>query len=72
MSSKFAIRKSQYEIIYGSYDENSIMHYGTTAYSKDGRSHTMESKTGMKLYESYDKPGLSPIDVAKIKAAYCT
>ena len=52
------------------YDFNSIMHYGDTAFSKDGTSKTMVRKDGGQLEDVYKKVGLSDNDVKEINTAY--
>ncbi|XP_054711312.1 astacin-like metalloprotease toxin 1 [Uloborus diversus] len=52
------------------FDYNSVMLYGNTAFSKDGKSNTMVARTGVKLYETYDKPGLSDSDVKRVRKMY--
>ena len=52
------------------FDYNSVMLYGNTAFSKDGRSNTMVAKTGQRLYETYDKPGLSKSDIKRVRKMY--
>ncbi|GFS53410.1 astacin-like metalloprotease toxin 1 [Nephila pilipes] len=52
------------------FDYNSVMLYGNTAFSKDNKSTTMEAKTGVRLYETYDKPGLSASDVKRVRKMY--
>ncbi|GFY53953.1 astacin-like metalloprotease toxin 1 [Trichonephila inaurata madagascariensis] len=49
-----------YEKIFTKYDHNSIMHYGSYAFSKKpGQLKTMEAKDGSLLLEPYDKKGLN-------------
>ncbi|XP_055945169.1 astacin-like metalloprotease toxin 5 [Argiope bruennichi] len=52
------------------FDYNSVMLYGNTAFSKDNKSNTMVAKTGVRLYETYDKPGLSASDVKRVRKMY--
>ncbi|GFQ90703.1 astacin-like metalloprotease toxin 1 [Trichonephila clavata] len=57
-------------ILMDTFDYNSVMLYGNTAFSKDNKSITMEAKTGVRLYETYDKPGLSASDVKRVRKMY--
>ncbi|OXA53771.1 Astacin-like metalloprotease toxin 1 [Folsomia candida] len=52
------------------YDINSIMHYGETAFSKDGISPTMKSKDGRPIYDPRGKPGLNWSDIYRINILY--
>lgn len=54
-----------------SYDYNSVMHYGPTAFSKDASLVTMSpKKTGPSLLEVYHKYGLSQDDIYSVKKLY--
>ncbi|XP_023242948.1 zinc metalloproteinase nas-6-like [Centruroides sculpturatus] len=56
--------------IYNDFDPYSIMIYGNYLGSKDGKSKTMEAKSGVKLRNPQMKIGLSPSDVYRIKKLY--
>ncbi|GBO28880.1 hypothetical protein AVEN_177464-1 [Araneus ventricosus] len=47
------------------FDYNSVMLYGNTAFSN-----TMVARTGVRLYETYDKPGLSASDLKRVRKMY--
>ncbi|XP_067144860.1 zinc metalloproteinase nas-6-like [Centruroides vittatus] len=55
-------------VYYDGFDLESIMLYGNDDFSKDGKSLTMEAKSGIKL--SSDKESLFPSDVFRIKMLY--
>ncbi|GIY31341.1 astacin-like metalloprotease toxin 1 [Caerostris darwini] len=57
-------------ILMDTFDYTSVMLYGNTAFSKDNKSNTMVAKTGVRLYETYDKPGLSASDVKRVRKMY--
>ncbi|XP_023230405.1 zinc metalloproteinase nas-6-like [Centruroides sculpturatus] len=56
--------------IYNDFDPESIMIYGNYAASKDSKSMTMEAKSGVQLLSPFQKSGLSPSDVYRIKRLY--
>ncbi|XP_015919212.1 astacin-like metalloprotease toxin 5 [Parasteatoda tepidariorum] len=68
---QFHLMKPHENLILDTFDYNSIMLYGNTAFSKDGRSKTMVAKTGVRLYDTFDKPGLSNSDIIRVKKLYC-
>ncbi|KAG8189143.1 hypothetical protein JTE90_018437 [Oedothorax gibbosus] len=70
MDTQFFLLKPHENLLITAFDYNSIMLYGNTAFSKDGRSNTMVAKTGQRLYETYDKPGLSNLDVIRVNKMY--
>lgn len=70
VESAFAKLKPEQNLLLDPFDYDSIMLYGNTAFSKDGSSFTMAAKNGEKLYEPYDKPGLSPSDVIRVNKMY--
>jgi hypothetical protein len=53
-----------------SYDATSIMHYGESAFSKDGSSKTMISKFGLPITNPYDKPGMDESDIFRVNKLY--
>lgn len=68
--------KDQFTILHpqwyemSTFDYSSIMLYGSTAFSKDDVSPTMEHKYGGKLTETYEKRGLSNNDLYYINKLY--
>ncbi|XP_054710153.1 astacin-like metalloprotease toxin 5 [Uloborus diversus] len=54
------------------FDYDSIMLYGDTGYEPHYDLLSMTAKDGRKLIEVYDKPGMSPIDVKRVKMLYCS
>ncbi|GFS53408.1 astacin-like metalloprotease toxin 1 [Nephila pilipes] len=70
MDTQFFLLQPHENLLLDTFDYNSIMLYGNTAFSKDGRSLTMVSTSGVPLYETYDKPGLSRSDVTRVKKMY--
>ncbi|XP_067144831.1 astacin-like metalloprotease toxin 5 [Centruroides vittatus] len=56
--------------IYNDFDLHSIMMYGNYAFSKDGKSKTMEAKSGVRLLDPFKKSGLTSSDVYRIKKLY--
>ncbi|XP_076320152.1 astacin-like metalloprotease toxin 5 [Tachypleus tridentatus] len=56
--------------ILDTFDYDSIMLYGQTSFSKDGRSPVMTAKDGTFLKEPYNKPGLSKSDILRINKLY--
>lgn len=70
MDTQFFLLKPHENLLLDSFDYNSIMLYGNTAFSKDGRSPTMVAKNGQRLLETYDKPGLSRSDIIRINKMY--
>uniref|UniRef100_A0A4Q8K3I9 Metalloendopeptidase n=2 Tax=Liphistius sp. SGP-2016 TaxID=1905180 RepID=A0A4Q8K3I9_9ARAC len=70
MDTQFFLLKPHENLLLTPFDYNSIMLYGNTAFSKDGRSNTMVAKTGVRLYETYDKPGLSSSDITRVNKMY--
>ncbi|RWS12539.1 Astacin-like metalloprotease toxin, partial [Leptotrombidium deliense] len=57
---------------YYTFDYESVMLYGSTAFSKDGRSPTLIPIRGGKkrLTEVYHKTGMSTIDAKRIRRLY--
>ncbi|XP_054711311.1 uncharacterized protein LOC129220903 [Uloborus diversus] len=71
MDTQFILMKPEENLLLDEFDYNSIMMYGSKAFSKDGRSKTMVAKQdGVKLYETFDKPGLSASDIRRVKKMY--
>ncbi|GBN35324.1 Zinc metalloproteinase nas-4 [Araneus ventricosus] len=70
MDTQFFLLKPHENLLLDRFDYNSIMLYGNTAFSRDGRSFTMKAKTGVPLLETYDKQGLSASDVIRVKKMY--
>ncbi|XP_023218965.1 astacin-like metalloprotease toxin 2 [Centruroides sculpturatus] len=57
--------------IFNGFDYNSVMLYGETYFSKDGRSKTMEAlQQGVSLIDISSKPGLSESDIFRINTLY--
>ncbi|XP_023239898.1 astacin-like metalloprotease toxin 5 [Centruroides sculpturatus] len=72
MEGQFVRLQPDKNVLYVDFDYDSIMIYGNYAFSKDGKSKTMEAKTGVKLLEPYAKkpPYLASSDVYRIKKLY--
>ncbi|XP_023221597.1 astacin-like metalloprotease toxin 5 [Centruroides sculpturatus] len=70
MASQFRKLQPNQNILFNNFDINSIMLYGETAFSKDGVSKTISSKSGVRLKKTNEKPGLSTSDISRIKALY--
>ena len=70
MESQFALLKPHENLLLDTFDTNSIMLYGNTAFSKDRVSKTMVARSGVPLKETYDKPGLSASDIIRVKKMY--
>lgn len=70
MADQFTKVDPSHNLLINTFDLNSIMLYGSTLYSKDGRSPVMVHRGGQQLREVYDKPGLSRADVERINVAY--
>ncbi|GFW83238.1 embryonic protein UVS.2 [Trichonephila clavipes] len=67
----FVLTDPDKEIIYAPYEYASIMHYGNYAFSRQpNRLPTMVAKTGVRLYEPYEKPGFTQTDLYRIKQLY--
>ncbi|KAG8186675.1 hypothetical protein JTE90_014751 [Oedothorax gibbosus] len=59
------------ELIYTSYDYDSIMHYGDYAFSKQPKVlKTMEAKNGRPLLEPFDRPGFTNSDIEQLRKLY--
>ena len=59
------------ERIFTAFDYNSVMLYGMRAFSKDGKSVTMEPRLpGFYMIEVHEKPGLTQLDAETIKRLY--
>ncbi|UYV76937.1 hypothetical protein LAZ67_14002485 [Cordylochernes scorpioides] len=57
--------------LYNKFDYESIMIYGETAFSKDGKSKTMEDKNKVhKLTNPYSKKGMSKYDIERVNKLY--
>ena len=52
------------------YDYDSVMHYGSHAFSKDASIETMRTKSGRFLLEVFEKYGLSQNDISAINQFY--
>lgn len=62
---------TQGSVVNTPFDYDSIMLYGESAFSKSASRKTMVDKTGKhKLVEPYEKTGMSPTDVFKVKQFY--
>ncbi|XP_035211634.1 astacin-like metalloprotease toxin 4 [Stegodyphus dumicola] len=57
-------------ILYNKFDYDSIMIYGNTAFSKDGKSPTMVARNGQKLLYAWDKSGMNKSDIERVKMMY--
>ncbi|XP_055930027.1 astacin-like metalloprotease toxin 5 [Argiope bruennichi] len=69
MESNFAKLAPHQNILFTSFDYNSIMIYGNKAFSRNGMA-TMEAKTGQKLSDPYDKNSMSRSDIERVKKMY--
>ncbi|CAG2121575.1 unnamed protein product [Medioppia subpectinata] len=56
--------------LYTKFDYNSIMIYGTKAFSKNGRNTMTPKQRGVRIMESHYKRNLSPLDVQTLNAMY--
>ncbi|GBN95400.1 hypothetical protein AVEN_218268-1 [Araneus ventricosus] len=54
-------------ILLSPFDYDSIMIYGNEAFSKDGKSHTLDAKNGQKLLYPYNKSGMTESDIQRVK-----
>ncbi|GIY10626.1 astacin-like metalloprotease toxin 1 [Caerostris darwini] len=70
MEFNFAKLNPNQNILYTTFDYGSIMIYGNDAFSKDGKSTTMEAKNGQKLLNPFDKQGLTKSDIERVKKMY--
>jgi len=61
---------NEVDLINENYDLTSVMQYGETAFSKDGRSKTIVAKNGQHIYDAYEKNGLSASDVRRVRKLY--
>lgn len=52
------------------FDYDSIMIYGNYAFSKDGRSMTMEAKNGQQLLDPFKKNTMTESDFQRIRMLY--
>ncbi|GFY68878.1 astacin-like metalloprotease toxin 2 [Trichonephila inaurata madagascariensis] len=67
----FVLTDPNREVIFAPYEYASIMHYGNYAFSRQpNRLPTMVAKTGVRLYEPYEKPGFTQTDLYRIKQLY--
>ncbi|XP_054712973.1 astacin-like metalloprotease toxin 5 [Uloborus diversus] len=70
MSNQFHLMKPSDNILYTPFDYGSIMIYGNYAFSRDGRSPTMVAKNGQRLYEPYEKQGMTQSDITRVRKMY--
>ncbi|GIX84262.1 metalloendopeptidase [Caerostris extrusa] len=70
MESKFNKLKPHQNILYTTFDYDSIMIYSNDAFSKDGKSNTIEAKNGQKLLPAFDMNSLSKSDIVRVKKMY--
>ncbi|XP_054710044.1 astacin-like metalloprotease toxin 5 [Uloborus diversus] len=70
MGTQFYLMKPHENILYNNFDYHSIMIYGNYAFSYDGRSATMVAKNNQRLYEPYDKNGMTWSDVHRVNKMY--
>ncbi|GIX93091.1 hypothetical protein CDAR_57751 [Caerostris darwini] len=67
----FGLTNRNNELIYTNYDYDSIMHYGSYAFSRNPRGlRTMEAKNGHPLVEPWQKKGFTQSDIVTIKKLY--
>nr|API81359.1 venom toxin [Hemiscorpius lepturus]API81361.1 venom toxin [Hemiscorpius lepturus] len=67
---EFIMKAPRQNILYTAFDYQSIMLYGETAFSKDGRSKTLTAKNGARLLPVYKKTGLSKSDAEDVNRMY--
>lgn len=70
MESQFQKLEPWQNWLINAFDVSSIMLYGELSFSKDGYSKTMVHRGGQRLYEVYQKPGLSYSDVQRVNKLY--
>ncbi|XP_054715103.1 astacin-like metalloprotease toxin 5 [Uloborus diversus] len=70
MEGNFAKLAASQNILYTTFDYNSIMIYGNKSFSKDGRSDTMVAKNGQKLLDPFNKQGMTKSDIERVKKMY--
>lgn len=67
---QFDKMKPNEERIFVSYDYNSVMHYGSTAFTKNGKVTMNPIKSSTALLEVFQKYGLSKSDILAVKKLY--
>ncbi|GFU15346.1 astacin-like metalloprotease toxin 1 [Trichonephila clavipes] len=70
MESNFEKLSPSQNILLSPFDYGSIMIYGNKAFSKDGKSHTLDAKNGQTLYYPYDKKGMTESDIRRVRMMY--
>ncbi|XP_015929785.1 astacin-like metalloprotease toxin 5 [Parasteatoda tepidariorum] len=56
-------------ILYNTFDYNSIMIYGNKSFSMNGKD-TMVARNGQKLSDPYNKPGMTKSDIERVNKMY--
>ncbi|CAL1291217.1 unnamed protein product [Larinioides sclopetarius] len=70
MESNFEKLSPSQNILLSPFDYDSIMIYGNEAFSKDGKSHTLDAKNGQKLLYPYNKNGMTESDIQRVRTLY--
>ncbi|KAF8793935.1 astacin-like metalloprotease toxin 5 [Argiope bruennichi] len=70
MESNFEKLAPSQNILLSPFDYDSIMIYGNEAFSKDGKSHTLDAKNGQQLLYPYNKTGMTESDIQRVKMLY--
>ncbi|XP_035206375.1 astacin-like metalloprotease toxin 5 [Stegodyphus dumicola] len=73
MALNFALLAPSQNLLLTPFDYGSIMIYGNTAFSKDGKSYTMEAKDGTPLFNPYTKQEMTPSkksNIQRVKILY--
>lgn len=70
MDTQFKKMEPSENLLLTSFDYNSIMMYGKSAFSKDGYSDTMVAINGTQLKETYEKQGMTKLDIMGVNKLY--
>ncbi|XP_042911969.1 astacin-like metalloprotease toxin 5 isoform X1 [Parasteatoda tepidariorum] len=69
MKSQFLLMNPEQNLLLSEFDYDSVMMYGNYAFSKDGKSITIEARNGQKLPEKTEE-GLSKKDIERVNKMY--